>query len=261
MKHKFLTLFALPFLMCSCTLDEILEKLNLMGASEEEIMQYAVENAEKWDDAFENMFFTNYTMDVYFDSHFAISNGEIVELGEHYQHHNHLEVCDTAVLYQIGVESHDYDIYMEKSGSEWLAYRYKDESKMYESITIQELHGSIDLTIEEAKNRMVDEASLYVTFKNDYEKFTFDEENHEYYCEGIIRCDLSDEIYGEMDLAARKVHIKFEKGQLVSMAASYVCYEDESKIQEYFEKVGDAYTFEITNIGRTVVQEPTNIKK
>ena len=157
MKHKFLMLFALPFLMCSCTLDEILEKLNLKGASEEEIMQYAVENAEKWDDAFENMFFTNYTMDVYFDSHYAISDGEIVELGEHYQHHNHLEVCDTAVLYQIGVESHDYDIYMEKSGSEWLAYRYKDESKMYESITAEELHGSNDLTIEEAKKALSDE--------------------------------------------------------------------------------------------------------
>lgn len=267
----------------------ILDILSSMGSDEQAIASYIVENATEWDNVFKNMFFTNFTMDVYFSVSYE---------GISVDQHNHIEVSDDAVIYQLGVESHQRDYYFVKSSPDWLAYSYNLESEKYEPVTLEYFGGGSKepvaeqeepvaeqeepaesseapvesseapaeqkMTMEQVKDNLVREASLYVSFEKYYDQFVFNDEEEEYYCEGVVVCDLDDQTYGDYDIAARKVHVKFFEGNLVSMEAEYTGISSQLTAEEAFAQMEQANaksTFKITNIGRTVVEEPQNIVK
>ena len=274
MKTKLIFMMLLPFMLVGCdsapvdssvSLDPSvsidpssqIDTSNILASlsDQQAIASYIVENAKEWDNVFKNMFFTNYTMDVYYSMTYQENVMSV---------HNRIQVSDDAVIYQINVEQHEKDYYFVKGSTDWLAYSYNLTSEKYEQVTNEDFPShQAGETIEATKNRMVKEASLYVTFENYYDKFVFDKEENEYYCSSIIICNLDDDIY-PFDIAAKEVHVKFFEGDIISMSAKYVAVQDGQDAETVFAAeaaAGSSYRFEITNIGRTVVQEPTNIVK
>ena len=255
---KFLFLLAAPLILCGC--DQLTELSKQLGG-DDKIAQYIVENSEAWDDAWEDMFFTNFTMDVQYSFHYEF-NGQSVD----YSVHNHLELDDNAILYQIDVDEPTEmgALYVGKEGDGWIALDYNPQTQKYAEVNPLEgsIHGKGPFESYQAfKDSLASEATLSISFKSYYDKFTFDKEKNEYYCESIMFLDLNDEIYGTFNLAARKAHVKFEQGKLVSISAYYVGLESEDDDPEQlFEEFGDTYHFDITKINKTVVAKPTNLE-
>ena len=253
---KLLFLLAAPLMLCGC--DQLKELSNQLGG-DDKVAEYIIQNAEKWDDAWEDMFFTNYVMDVHATT--AYSNGEQT-MSE--SMHNHLELNDNAILYVLGADTeipHE-SYYVENANEVWKAYRFDGASRNY--LPYDPVETGRAETVQQFKDKLASEASLFISFKNYYDKFVFDKDKGEYYCESIISVDLDDQVYKTMDLAARKSHVKFEKGKLVSISAEYVCvYANEGlsaeQVFEQTDKAGASYRFEIKDINKTVVTRPTNI--
>ena len=254
MKSKVFFLMLLPFALASCARTHT-HKSGETSSNDLEIARYIANNAKEWDDAFKDMYFTNYTMDVYV----SITEGSISLSA-----HNHIEVSDDALLYQLDVDNHQTDLYFAKDTPDWLVWGYDVELRQYKPMYLEDFNGRYNCeTVEELKDRLAQEATLHVSFESYYNQFVFDEEKCEYYCKGIVVCDLEDSIYS-FDLAARNVHVKFFEGDIVSMSAEYVGVTGDQDPKDVFDlakQQGQSYRFDITNIGTTVVQEPRNIDK
>ena len=149
--------------------------------------------------------------------------------------------------------------YVAKENGVWKSYMYNAETDKYAEFDPTQYEGIT--SAEQFKGALAQEASLSISFKSCYDKFTFDAEKNEYYCESIINLDLADEVYGDQNLAARKAHVKFEKGKISSISANYVMTDkDNTDAAALFEEVGDSYYFEITKINNTVPTKPSNIE-
>ena len=251
MKKLLFLLAAAPLALCGC---EVPEEVN----DDASAAQYIIDNAEKWDDAWEDMFFTNYTMDVTYSMSYE---------GQTYSTRNHLELNDDAILYQLDVDYPDEmnAVYVGKEGDVWKAYLYDQDTHTYGEVdpTAEKVAGKgPTATVQEFKNELAKEATLSISFKSCYDKFVYDEENKEYYCESIIYMDLDDSVYGaDYNLAARKAHVKFEKGKISSISAFFAPLRGaDASAEEMFEQLGDTYHFSITKINSTVPAKPANIQ-
>lgn len=252
----------IPFLLASAlvlTGCDLLTQLSNRLGGDDKVAEYIVENAEKWDDAWEDMFFTNFTGNIYMTMPHPINEVETETLN------NYLELSDDAILYVIGQNfPTPYEaFYVEKVNDVWSAYRFDDASEKY--ISYDPVEAQRAESVKEFKDKLASEASLFISFKTYYDKFVFDKEKNEYYCESIIAVDLDDNVYRSIDLAARKSHVKFEKGKIVSISAEYVCYNkeevsDPALVFEEEAKKGISNRFEFTDINKTVVKRPTNIE-
>ena len=254
-KKLLFLLAAAPLALCGC---EVPEDVN----DDASAAQYIIDNAEKWDDAWEDMFFTNFTMDVNYTYSYEYG-------GQSYSYsgHNHLELNDDAILYQLDVDKPTQmdAAYVAKEGEEWKAYLYDAQTQTYGSCdpTTQKIGGvGPTATVKEFKDELAKQATLSISFKSCYDKFVYDEANKEYYCESIIYMDLDDSVYGpNYNLAARKAHVKFEKGKISSISAFFVTLETaDADAEAAFAEAGDSMQFSITKINSTVPAKPTNIQ-
>ena len=188
-----------------------------------------VDNATEWDEVFGNFNLTNFVLDVY-----MTIDGE--------SQHNHCIVTEDSLYYHIprGIE-----MYIVKVNGEWVGYaknEYLGASAKYERIegTQEEL--------EEMYKNYSRATVLQISFAENFEKFTYNEETGAYASSEVIVADVYDNdgvVYDHLNCFNSVV--KVTDGKILSIYSDYnFDYSDEN----------ETYRFVYDNIGIAEVSIP-----
>lgn len=189
-----------------------------------------VDNAVEWDQMFESFKLTNFSCDISLEKD---EEGKWLTT-------NQCQFDSNGCYYNL---QNEIIAYAEKVGENEWAYYELDEGEKY--IKLAE-------TSDKYYKEKLSEAALNISFKDNFEKFTYNEENGSYECSEVVEAmyKSSEGVYQDT-LYCFNVVVIVVNGQISSIISDY-----------YFGEYQDVFChFEYYNIGTTIVNVPNSVKQ
>ena len=238
--------FAMPEIIQEANAIKRVYTCSLCGYEKTEttVISSVIEGEASWSQAFENLELVNFDMDVY------------ITHDEWGTQHNHCIVTETGVYYQIPDSIEFYSVKNSDGTCTTYARQYSDiaEGSTLDKIPFYKVPDTSSKYLENAQIETI----LSVSFKDNYQKFTYDEEKGSYVCaEAIpVKAYLANGIPYPNDMYCFNNEVKVADGKISYISAEYYfVYDDGSTSIE--DGVDSSFTY--ANIGICEVTIPKTV--